>query len=102
MGHIARVCGSKLPLLEPRPPCKPTQRATHVVTKDSEDYSMYSLTGMSVKPLKMNVCVDSYKLEMEVDTGASVSIISKEIYNCLWPEQFPILSKGRSRKNLII
>jgi len=77
-GHIARMCGSKP---EPRPSHKLTQHTTHVVIENSEDYAMYNLTGTSDKPLKITVGVDNSELEMEVDTGASVSIISEETYN---------------------
>ena len=84
-GHIARVCRSKLSVQEPLPPCKLTPRATHVVTEDSLDYSMYNLTGTSIKPLKITVTVDNEELVMEMDTGASVSIISEETYDRLWP-----------------
>ena len=84
-GHIARVCRSKLSVQEPHPPRKLTPRATHVVTEDSLDYSMYNLTGTSIKSLKLIVTVDSKELVMEVDTGASVSIISEETYDHLWP-----------------
>ena len=41
---------------------------------------------MSVKPLKVTVSVDNVDLDMEVDTGASVSIISEVTYSRLWPE----------------
>ena len=84
-GHIARVCRSKLSVQEPHPPDKLTPRATHFVTKDLLDYSMYNLTGTSIKPLKDTVTVDNEELVMEVDTGASVSIISEETYDHLWP-----------------
>ena len=84
-GHIARVCKSKLSALEPRPPHKLMPRATHVVTEDSLDYSMYNLTGTSIKPLKVTVTVDNEELVIEVDTGALVSIISEETYDHLWP-----------------
>ncbi|MCY3927857.1 MAG: retroviral-like aspartic protease family protein [Acidobacteria bacterium] len=94
-GHIARVCKSKLTLQEPRPQRKSTQRATHILTEDSTDYSMYNLTGASVKPLKVIVRVNNVELDMEVDTGASVSIISEETYNRLWPEgQKPSLQES--------
>ena len=94
-GHIARVCRSKPPTQEPRPPRKFTQHATHIVTEDSEDYTMYNLTGVSVKPLKVTVCVDNVELNMEVDTGASVSIISEETYSRLWSEgQQPSLQES--------
>ena len=94
-GHIARACRSKPPIQEPRPPRKSTQHATHIVTEDSEDYTMYTLTGVSVKPLKVTVSVNNVDLNMEVDTGASVSIISEETYSRLWPEgQQPSLQES--------
>jgi len=40
------------------------------------------------------VGVDNSELEMEVDTGASVSIISEETYNRLWPDQKPTLRES--------
>ena len=50
---------------------------------------------MSVKPLKVTVSVDNVGLDMEVDSRASVSIISKETYSCLWPEgQQPSLQES--------
>ena len=56
---------------------------------------MYNLTGMSVKPLKVTLSVDNVDLDMEVDTGASVSIISEETYSRLWPEgQQPSLQES--------
>ena len=45
---------------------------------------MYNVTGPSVKPLKVRVSVNKVDIDMEVDTGASVSIISEETYNRLW------------------
>ena len=88
-GHTVRVCRSKPFVQEPHPPRKLTPHATHVVTKDLLDYSMYNLTGTStIKLLKVTMTVDNEELVMEVDTGASVSIISEETYNYghLWPD----------------
>ena len=45
---------------------------------------MYSVTGFPVKPLIVHVSINKAEVEMEVDTEASVSIISKETYNHLW------------------
>ena len=86
-GHIARACRSKTSTKELRPQRKSMQHATNNVTKDSEDYTMYNLSGVSVKPLKVIVRVNNADLDMEVDTGASVSIISEDTYNRLWPEK---------------
>ena len=47
------------------------------------------------QPLLVSVSIDNASLEMEVDTGASVSIISEETYNRLWsPEDAPPLQKS--------
>ena len=43
----------------------------------TQDYTMYDLSGVSIKPLKVTVRVDNADLDMEVDTGASMSIISE-------------------------
>ena len=48
---------------------------------------MYNFSGVSVKPLKVTVRVNNADLDMEVDTGASVSVISEDTYNRLWPEK---------------
>ena len=93
--HIARACRSKTSTKELRPQRRSMQHATNNVTKDSEDYTMYNLSGVSVKPLKVTVRVNNADLDMEVDTGASVSIISEDTYNRLWPEkQQPSLQKS--------
>ena len=81
-GHITRVCKSKtLPKGQPHLQQKDgtTSRPTHIVKEEEEDYSMYKVTATSVKPLLVSVSIDNASLEMEVDTGASVSIISEEL-----------------------
>ena len=52
------------------------QYITHNVTEDSEDYTMDNLSGVSVKPLKVTVRVGNADIDMEIDTGASVSTIT--------------------------
>ena len=93
-GHLACVCRSKAPSKKgPHPqrksnPCS----ATYIVTEDSGDYSTYNVTGSPVQPLKVTVIANNANLEMEVDTGASTSIISEQTYNQLWPQdRRPIL-----------
>ena len=39
------------------------------------------------KPLEVTVQVDGHQLVMEVDTGASLSLISRETYQQLWPSR---------------
>jgi len=67
-----------------------SSRPAHVVKEEEDDYSMYKMTATPVKPLLVTVSINNASLEMEVDTGASVSIISEETYNRLWtPEDAP-------------
>ena len=78
-GHLARVCKSKNPAKkepQPRQGSIPS-RATHMLTEDTDEYSLYSLTGSPVQPLVVSVKVNNVDLQMELDTGASVSIISE-------------------------
>ena len=57
---------------------------THIVREKEDDYSMYHVTGTPVNPLLVTVSIINTSVEMEVDTGASVSIISEANYNHLW------------------
>ena len=48
-------------------------------------YPLFNVTHTSTKPLLVTVELDQAPVNMEVDTGASVSLISKDIYDKLWP-----------------
>ena len=100
-GHIARACKGKLVPAkgQPRPQQKAVTsaefRPTHIVKEEEDDYSMYHVTGTPVKPLLVTVSINNASVEMEVDTGASVSIISEATYNRLWsPEDAPPLQES--------
>ena len=81
-GYIARSCKSKLVPTKGQP--HPQQKAvtsaesypTHIVKEEEDDYSMYHVTGTPVKPLLVTVSINNASVEMEVDTGASVSMAS--------------------------
>ena len=71
----------------PRSPQRSTTRPTNMLLEDTDDYSMYNLTGLPVKPLVVSVKLNSVDLEMGLDTGASISVISEATYNGLWPKR---------------
>ena len=48
-------------------------------------YSLFNVTHTSTKPLLVNVELNAAAVVMEVDTGASVSLICKDTYDKLWP-----------------
>ena len=43
-------------------------------------YSMFQLSGSGTAPLLVTVNVNQVNLQMEIDTGASVSVINKKTY----------------------
>ena len=88
-GHIARACMSM-----PRPPnrAQGNRQQTHLLTEvenslsDTDPaYPLFNVTNTSTKPLLVTVELNQAPVEMEVDTGASVSLISKDTYDKLWP-----------------
>ena len=90
-GHLAKVCRSK-PKTQPPPGMKQKRSPSAVrrVEEDSaDDPSQPVLTvhgqGNCSPPIKVHVDVDNCSLLMEVDTGASVSIIAETTFGQLWP-----------------
>ena len=87
-GHITRSCMSM-----PRPPQRTqgNRQQTHLLTdvqnnfSDTDPtYSLFNITYTSTKPLLVTVELNQAPVDMEVDTGASVSLISKDTYDKLW------------------
>ncbi|KAL3176813.1 hypothetical protein MRX96_039648 [Rhipicephalus microplus] len=50
-----------------------------------EEYTLWSLRATGPKPMKIKACVNNVPLVIELDTGASVSIISGAKFNALFP-----------------
>ena len=80
-GHIARVCRGK-----------PKRRSTKTVdeeTVEESDGSLHAVrtTTGRVPPYKVQVLVDGCEVPMEIDTGASRSIISESMFRSIWPKR---------------
>ena len=100
-GHIARACRSKRGPVQKdthksthttrRKNLRDTPKRVHQITDSEADHSpnesMYTLFNMNtnrVKPIQVTVNVNGVDITMEVDTGASVSIISESTYRKYW------------------
>ena len=92
-GHLAKVCRSKAKAAKAKPRQGTSSRAkrthkTHVLTEEHVDeapvYSLFKLTNPHLKPLLVTLQVNGADLEMEVDTGTAVSVVSAESYCTLW------------------
>ena len=102
-GHLAKVCRSKQRAQPGKPlqyhASKQTVQDTHLVMdKDTEGatYNLFALEAVQTPaPLRVTMQVNKAKLTMEVDTGASASIISNETYIRLW--QRPLLQASQCK-----
>ena len=117
-GHIARACWTK----NDKPQKtgsqgKPTQKParTHCIKKDSsdektstdEEYSspLYSISDSQwSKPLVVTPRLNGTELKMEIDTRASLSLISEETYHKVWEANSasPMLPSTASQKYAIL
>ena len=87
--HLACVCRSKSkpPMGKvPYPQHCSITCPTNMLFEDTDDYSMYNHTGPPVKLLVVSVKLKSVDLEMELNTRASIPVISEATYNRLWPK----------------
>ena len=105
LGHIAKVCRSKPKAqAQAQPPdhkSKKHAEKTHSVTvenitttspppnsspsknisSNSEAYSMFPMSKSGTRPIILSVKILDKILQMELDTGASLSLISEETFN---------------------
>ena len=79
-GHLASVCRKKA-----RDSKNPNQahRVDADLPADEEEYPMYTVRNRTTKPLIAEVTLNGVSMKMEVDTGASVSIMAEENFQML-------------------
>ena len=80
LGHLQAVCRSK--------PQKP-HKVNAVSHQSRDEYTLFELADSdtsSQAPLKVRVSADGHDLTMEVDTGASCSLILKRTFNRYWKD----------------
>ena len=82
-GHIVRVCRTKQ---NHRSPGKLSVKTNLVqtVTKSNEDYSLFTLGSTHSPPSRVEVYLDQQPVSMQVDTGAAVSVISRNVFQSVW------------------
>ena len=98
-GHLARVCRSKPKTSPPsqgtqykRPTSQPVRQVGEESEDDSDDsmqpiYTLEQGRDSRLPPIKVHVELDRCSVPMEVDTGASVSIMPETLYHKLWPRR---------------
>ena len=100
-GHIVKVCRSKAKFQKLAPPKAPQQQhKQHTLQLDDQlsdyeseypeypEYPMHTLSASNSYPIPATVELNKTKLQMEIDTGASRSIVGEDTFNQLWSEKF--------------
>ena len=84
-GHIANVCFKKACDSKKQP-----AKLTHQLHVDEEplgpEYAVHYAATPRTDPILVTVNLNSVDHAMEVDTGATLSVISNQTYNTLWPK----------------
>ena len=87
-GHLARVCLSRFKRTQPS--SSYSQKETHqiqsetVCKQESEEYTLFNVKALSHRPMQLIANINAAELPLEVDTGATLSLISKGTYERLW------------------
>ena len=55
--------------------------------EESDEYSLYKVHGAGCVPFRVNIEVEGQQLPMEIDKGASLSLISEATWKRLWPNK---------------
>ena len=66
---------------------------SHMEGLEDSTYSLYKMTSRKCDPIMTMVTANGVELKMEVDSGASVSIISEYTYNILCTRNMPPLQE---------
>ena len=81
-GHIVSVCRQKAKKQQA------STKAMHAVTKsgdpDPSEYPMFIVDSPPSQPISVPVCLNGTPIDMEMDTGATVSIMSKRTYQLMF------------------
>ena len=84
-GHLQSVCRKKS---QARHDSEPTAQAHRIGEQESgdespEEYTLYRVNRGGTKPLTVDISLNGQAVTMEIDTGASVSLMSEQSFQLL-------------------
>ena len=86
-GHIGKVCRSKKAGSSLGASKTALKVQDSIDVADTLEYTLFPVSDQQAKPVLTTVLVDGKELCMEVDTGASVSLVSEETFHKLWGKE---------------
>ena len=104
-GHLARVCQSKgkAQSQQMSRPVSKSHNSTHLMEEaetldEQPTYTLFNVTTNVSKPLQVSLRINDADFTMEVDTGASMSLISNVTFQKLWPaHSSPVLMATQTK-----
>ena len=93
-GHLAKVCRSKTRSTNrPQPERSQTKKNTHLFSMDEpeEDDVLFRMTTPRAPPIQVILNLNGIDIPMEVDTGASLSVMSATTFKATWKTDPPRL-----------
>ena len=81
-GHIAKVCWTKSKKHSVPPKSEQTHRVD-IQESEPGEYTLFKVSSHTSKPVMVDVTINEQPLQMELDTGASISLISEHQYKQL-------------------
>ena len=73
------------------------QPQLQAVSSDPESYTLYPVQSQRVHPIEVQAKVNGACMTMELDTGASLTIISEQTYRKTWPQDTPPLQPSSTK-----
>ena len=86
-GHIWKVCWSKTKAAQHSGQSKPVHRTQEDTPDQAQECTLYPFQDSTATPLQTTVIVEEREVLMEVDTGASVTVISEATLGSIWGTQ---------------
>ena len=93
-GHIATACRSKLSRPKKEQSRHQKAKKTHHIHDDKQsfddsesEFKLHKLGGHSSDPIRVTLSLNGKDLEMEVDTGAALSVISEATKQAVFPSE---------------
>ena len=84
VGHLQKVCRSK----QSKPTKKPHKPINSVQDDEIDEYQLLNITSPGkATPWNVSVDIEGSTVLMQLDTGASLSLMSESTFRELWPER---------------